>query len=47
MIAGGEGIRRVEESIFFEMEKPTMGSFQLMEGSALQTQKLDRLWNAA
>ena len=26
----GEGIRRVEESPFHEVEKPTMGSLQLM-----------------
>ena len=26
----GEGIHRVEESPFIEMEKPTMGSLQLM-----------------
>ena len=30
MIVIGEGIRRVEESPFLEVEKPTMGSLQLM-----------------
>ena len=30
MIVVGEGIRRVEESPFPEVEKPTMGSLQLM-----------------
>jgi len=30
MTVVGEGIHRVEESLFFEVEKPTMGSFQLM-----------------
>ena len=35
------------ESPFLEVEKPTMGSLPLdEEGSALQTQQLDRLWNA-
>ena len=29
-IVVGEGILRVEESHFLEMEKPTMGSLQLM-----------------
>ena len=29
-IVGGEGIRRDEESPFLEVEKPTMGSLQLM-----------------
>ena len=30
VIVVGEGIHRVEESPFLEMEKPTMGSLQLM-----------------
>ena len=30
MIVVGEGIRRIEESIFLEAEKPTMGSLQLI-----------------
>ena len=30
MIVVGEGIRRAEESPFLEVEKLTMGSFQLM-----------------
>ena len=39
---------RVEESPFLEVEKPTMGSLPLdEEGSALQTQQLDRLSSAA
>ena len=39
---------RVEESLFLELEKPTMGRLQLMSGvSALQTQQLCRLWNVA
>ena len=38
---------RVEESPFLKVEKPTMGSLPLdEEGSARQTQQLDRLWNA-
>ena len=31
MIDAGEGICRVEESPFLEVEKPTMGSLQLMK----------------
>ena len=39
---------RVEENLFLEVEKPTMGRRQLMSGeSALQTQQLCQLWNAA
>ena len=30
MIVVGEGIRRVEESLFLEVEKSTMGSLQLI-----------------
>ena len=38
-----EDICRVEESPFLEVEKPTMGSLQLIRrGSAPQTQKLDQ-----
>ena len=35
MIAVGKIIHRVEESIFFEMEKPTMRNFQLMKRGML------------
>ena len=39
---------RVEESLFLEVEKPTVGRLQLMSGeSALQTQQFCRLWNVA
>ena len=48
MIVVGEDILRIEESPFLEVEKPTMGRLQLMSGeSALQTQQLCQLWNAA
>ena len=30
IVVGGEGIHRVEESPSLEVEKPTMGSLQLM-----------------
>ena len=44
-IVVGEGFCRVEVSPFFEAEKPTMGSLQLMRrGSAPETQQLDLLW---
>ena len=35
MIVVGEGILRVEESPFLEVEKPTMGSLQLMRSGVL------------
>ena len=42
MIVVDEGIRRAEEGPFFEAEKPTMGSLQLMRrGSAPEIQQLD------
>ena len=45
MIVVDEGIHRAEEGPFFEAEKPTMGSLQLMRrGSAPETQQLDLLW---
>ena len=45
MIVVDEGIHRTEEGPFFEAEKPTMGSLQLMRrGSAPETQQLDLLW---
>jgi len=34
-MAVGKNIHRVEESLFFEMEKPTMESFQLMKRGVL------------
>ena len=41
----GQGIHRVEESPFLEVEKPTMGSLQLMRRrSTLQTKQLCQLW---
>ena len=42
MIVAVEGIHRLAESSFPEVEMPTMGSLPLNEeGSALQTQQLD------
>ena len=41
MIVVGGDIDRVKESLSLEMEKPTVGSLQLMRrGSTLQTQQL-------
>ena len=34
-MAVGKNIHRVEESLFFKMEKPTMESFQLMKRGVL------------
>ena len=42
-----EGIHRLGESLFLEVEMSTMVSLSLMKRSAPQTQQLDRLWNAA
>ena len=35
VIVVGKNIYRVEESLFLEMEKPTMGNLQLMERGVL------------
>ena len=42
-----EGIHRLGESLFLEVEMSTSGSLTYEKGSAPQTQQLDRLWNAA
>ena len=47
VIVVGKNIYRVEESLSLEMEKPSHGKPSTdEEGSAVQTQQLDRLWNA-
>ena len=42
-----EGIRRLGESLFLEVELSTTKAFHDEEGSAPQIQQLDQLWNAA
>ena len=43
-----QGIHRLGESLFLEVGLSTTGKPSTdEEGSALQTQQLDRLWNAA
>ena len=42
-----EGIRRLGESLFFEVEMSTTKAFHDEEGSAPQIQQLVQLWNAA
>ena len=42
-----EGIRRLGESLFLEVEMSTTKAFHDEEGSTPQTQQLDQLWNAA
>ena len=42
-----EGICRLGESLFLEVEMSTTKAFHDEEGSAPQTQQLDQLWNAA
>ena len=44
MVVVVKGVHRLGESPFLKVEKPTMGSLQLI--SALQTQQLCQLWNA-
>ena len=36
IVVGGEGFHRVEESPFLKVEKPTMGSLQLMKMGVLR-----------
>ena len=42
-----EGIQRLGESLFLEVELSTTKAFHDEEGSAPQIQQLDQLWNAA
>ena len=42
-----EGIWRLGESIFLEVEMCTTKAFHDEEGSTPQTQQSDQLWNAA
>ena len=42
-----EGICRLGESLFLEVEMSTTKAFHDEEGSTPQTQQLDQLWNAA
>ena len=47
MIVIVQGIHRLGESPFLEVEMSTTKAFHDEEGSAPQTQQLDQLWNAA
>ena len=42
-----EGIQRLRESLFLEVQMSTAKAFHDEEGSTPQIQQLDQLWNAA